>query len=147
MTRRSAEGFTLIELLVVLTLIGLLLVAMPSFIGAGRAGIEARAAARALADDLRAMRSTAMLTHRPAQISLFPRAGRYVLEPGDIIRQLPSGLVLEFAGARRMTYGERADIRFFPDGSSTGGEVRLSNGKAVYRVAAHWLTGRVSIDD
>ncbi|PIV82132.1 type II secretion system protein GspH, partial [bacterium CG17_big_fil_post_rev_8_21_14_2_50_64_8] len=38
-------------------------------------------------------------------------------------------------------------IRFYPDGSSTGGRVTLSRGERKYRVDVDWMTGRVKILD
>jgi general secretion pathway protein H len=36
-------------------------------------------------------------------------------------------------------------IRFFPDGSSTGGHIDLLHKDAVWRVEVLWLTGEVSV--
>ena len=36
-------------------------------------------------------------------------------------------------------------IRFFPDGSSTGGRVTLMVGERSYAVDVDWLTGRVRV--
>ena len=36
-------------------------------------------------------------------------------------------------------------IRFFPDGASTGGNVELELGEAVWRIEVNWLTGEVSM--
>jgi general secretion pathway protein H len=36
-------------------------------------------------------------------------------------------------------------IRFFPDGSSTGGRISLSSGKSIHTVVVDWLTGHVRI--
>jgi hypothetical protein len=39
----------------------------------------------------------------------------------------------------------RAAIRFLGDGSATGGQIALSDGRRGATVAVDWLTGRVSI--
>ena len=36
-------------------------------------------------------------------------------------------------------------IRFYPDGSSTGGRITVASGERKYLVDVDWLTGRVSI--
>ena len=41
----------------------------------------------------------------------------------------------------------RGGIRFFPDGSSTGGYIALADDKTEYRVKVDWLTGHISIAD
>jgi general secretion pathway protein H len=49
-------------------------------------------------------------------------------------------------GARDDAAGEGvATYRFFPDGASTGGHVRLRRGDAEWRVDVAWLTGEVAL--
>jgi general secretion pathway protein H len=43
--------------------------------------------------------------------------------------------------------GAAADIRFLPDGSSTGGRVELKDGRRRMRIGVDWLNGRVSVGD
>jgi general secretion pathway protein H len=38
-------------------------------------------------------------------------------------------------------------IRFFPDGSSTGGHITLQRDRRQWRVNVSWLTGAVSVAD
>jgi general secretion pathway protein H len=38
-------------------------------------------------------------------------------------------------------------IRFFPDGTSTGGRITLARGERKYGVDINWLTGQVVILD
>jgi general secretion pathway protein H len=38
-------------------------------------------------------------------------------------------------------------IRFFPDGSSTGGSISLASGRETHTVVVDWLTGRVRISE
>jgi general secretion pathway protein H len=39
-----------------------------------------------------------------------------------------------------------AGIRFFPNGASTGGKVRLETGRQAYEVRINWLTGRIVVE-
>ena len=41
--------------------------------------------------------------------------------------------------------GNRGRIRFFPDGSSTGGRVTLTSDERLYHVDVDWLTGQVRV--
>jgi len=43
--------------------------------------------------------------------------------------------------------GREGDIRFNPDGSSTGGRISLADGRRRIGVGVDWLTGRVSVAD
>ena len=59
-----------------------------------------------------------------------------------------AGLLIELltiAGEARKP-GE-GDIRFNPDGSSTGGRISLIDGQRKVAVGVDWLTGRVSVAD
>jgi len=66
--------------------------------------------------------------------------------PSDV--ELPKGIDLKLYTAQSEVTSERkGGIRFYPDGSSTGGRITLSAGERKYLVDVDWLTGRVSIED
>jgi general secretion pathway protein H len=147
MSAGADRGFTLFELLVVLAVMGLLIVAMPAIIAAGRSGVDARSAAIAVADDLREARDLAVATDGETRLVFDVAAGRYAIEPGQGWRDLPRGMVVHFRGARGEVTGESAAIRFFPDGTSTGAELLLDYGGQEHRIRASWISGRISVDD
>jgi general secretion pathway protein H len=66
-------------------------------------------------------------------------------------RTLASGLrelELKLFTAQTEAVSERKGaIRFYPDGSSTGGRITVASGERKYLVDVDWLTGRVSIGD
>ena len=55
-------------------------------------------------------------------------------------------LAISVVAADGLVAGNRAEIGFFPDGSSTGGRVMLSGGGTRAVVAIHWLTGRAHME-
>ena len=140
-------GFTLLELLVVLAIIGLLLVATPALISQARPRLDARVATWTLMEDLRAARGLAIASGKETQVVFNIRRDFYTTPPDSTMHRLPKRAVLEFRGPGREVSGSQAIIRFFPDGSSTGGQVRLTSGGSAHRITAHWLTGRISVDD
>ncbi|HEX6635768.1 MAG TPA: GspH/FimT family pseudopilin [Usitatibacter sp.] len=144
---RKASGFTLIELVVVLAIgvaIYAVLLAVP--LGGGRADLKA--AARTLASGLREAQTTAMATRRDATLTLDLEAREFLVAGEKEPRKLPDDVDLKLYTAQSEVLGERTGaIRFYPDGSSTGGRVTLASGKREYRVDVDWLTGRVSIED
>jgi general secretion pathway protein H len=144
---RKAGGFTLVELLVVLAIIGMLITAMPAVVASVQSGVRLKAAARSLADELRASRATAILNHRETRLTLDLATGQYLTTPGGVIRGLPAGVVLKFEGPRTEINGGNADIRFFADGTSTGGRIGLAVGNSQHWVVTHWLSGRISADE
>ena len=144
---RKASGFTLIELVVVLAIgvaIYAVLLAVP--LGGGRADLKA--AARTLASGLRQAQTTAMATRHDASLTLDLEAREFMI-PGDKSpRKLPGDIDLKLYTAESEVTSERTGgIRFYPDGSSTGGRITVSSGKRQYLVDVDWLTGRVSIED
>jgi general secretion pathway protein H len=61
---------------------------------------------------------------------------------------LPKSSVLSVYTAQSEAVEDKiAAIRFFPDGSSTGGAISVANGGTKFRVDVDWLTGNVTILD
>jgi general secretion pathway protein H len=145
--RPGERGFTLLELLVVLAIIGLLLSAVPAILTAARPGIDARSEAIAIADELRAARSQAVASGRETRLTFDIGGARYGIDPGGRSRDLPQGMVVHFRGSRGEVGASSAAVRFFRDGTSTGGELLLTYQGHEHRILAHWLTGRVSVDE
>jgi general secretion pathway protein H len=142
-----ARGFTLLELLVVIAVIGLVLALMPGFLFRDQPAIDVENAARAVADGLRQTRSRAMLENRPQTFALDVEARRFRPGDGQPLRQLDRGIALSLLTARSEVAGEAIGrIRFFPDGSATGGRVRLALEDHEAEVGVDWLTGDVAID-
>ena len=151
-TRRAAVGFTLIEALVVLAIMatafalfaGALLGAMP--------GQQLRSATGTLAAEMRATRARAVasgvdqsfiIDTQARQWRSGPSAGGDARRSGELDDALPLGATV----AREEQPGPGvAAIRFFADGSSTGGRVVVRRGDAAWRVDVHWLTGTVRVE-
>lgn len=142
----AMRGFTLIELLAVLV-IGALIVglAVPRLTGtAQRAAV--RSAARELEAALRTTRSIAMAQGRPQALIIDTARGAF--QQGSKAGKLPSGVHLVLT----TTTGDRLNeqtgrIRFFPDGTSTGGGIDVWAGNDRNQVLVDWLSGRVSIEE
>jgi len=59
---------------------------------------------------------------------------------------LPESLALHLYTAQSELLDQATgNIRFFPDGSSTGGAITVSGAKLAYRVNVDWLTGAIAI--
>jgi general secretion pathway protein H len=145
--RRNA-GFTLIEVIVVLV-IGAIAYALVLGVPMRGASIyDLKSAARTLASGLRQAQTTAMATRRDTLLTLDMDAREFVVPGVADARKLPQSIDLKLYTAQSEVASEkRGSIRFYPDGSSTGGRITVSSGERKFLVDVDWLTGRVSIED
>jgi general secretion pathway protein H len=141
------RGFTLIELLVVLAVIGFVLALFVGYRAPWSNGLGLEATARELAAELRLARSEAIADNRAVALALDLPRKRYQVD-GEAARPLPPRIavgLLTIDGERQSaTVG---DIRFNPDGSSTGGRIILAESGRKVAVGVDWLTGRVTVAD
>ena len=142
------RGFTILEVVIVLVLAGImyaLLLAVPM---RGASSADLKSAARTLASGLRQAQTTARSTRRDAVLTVDVEAREFVRPGESEARKLPNGLDLKLYTAQsEVSSAQKGAIRFYPDGSSTGGRITVSAGERKYLVDVDWLTGRVSIGD
>lgn len=144
---RRCRGFTLIEVIVTLAILGFALVLVAGFKPPWSRGLGLRGTAAELASGLRLARSEAIVSNRSVAFDLDVIKHRYRVGTGTV-RGLPAQLSIELltiAGEKRDV--GIGDIRFNPDGSSTGGRIALADGQRRMAVGVDWLTGRVSVAD
>jgi general secretion pathway protein H len=142
-----AAAFTLIELIVVLAVLGLALVLFTGYRAPWSTAFGLRGTAAELAAGLRLARSQAIAGDRPVALDLDLRGHRYRVGDGQP-QALPPALSIELLTVAGENPDRRnGDIRFNPDGSSTGGRITLAEGGRRVAVGVDWLTGRVTVAD
>jgi general secretion pathway protein H len=145
---RRPGGFTLIEMIVVLAIAVAVMGMVGSMMFRGASTSDLKAAARTLASGLRQAQSAAMVTRRDALLTVDVDAREYYLPNDTRAHKLPEGLDLKLFTAQSEALSEKKGaIRFYPDGSSTGGRITVQAGERRLLVDVDWLTGRVSIND
>lgn len=143
----AAAGFTLLELLVVLAVIGVILAAIPGFMLRGSPSTDVEAAARVIADDLRRARSRAVLENRDQVVTVDVENNRIRPADGAPLRQVDRAISLGLTSAvAELAARNIGNIRFHPDGSSTGGQIRLQQDGFAAEITIDWLTGDVGIE-
>lgn len=138
----TLSGFTLTELLVVLALVGLFSLAGPPMIAAGLPGVKAKSVAQSLANHLRSARSTAILENETILIKFDPQLGQYQISKQEEAIELPDQTRLDFQSAK----GAPPVIKFYSDGSSSGGEITIALHERHYQISVKPLFGRIKIE-
>ena len=140
-TDRKDTGLTLLELLVVISVMALIAVALPSVLARPAAHGDT---VRAVLADLRAARAEAVFAGTPVDMVLDIDRRRYGKGLAD--RNLPEGTEMTVTTAREITGPGRAPvIRFFPDGSASGGRIGVATGAQSDVIEVRWLTGGVAL--
>jgi general secretion pathway protein H len=142
------NGFTLLELLVVLALLAMAYALIPPMFSVGGSTAELKAGARQVAAGLRKARSQAIVSRSEATLTVNVESHSFVLSGDDKPRILPHQAEISVYTAQgEVLDANNAAIRFFPDGSSTGGRVTLAMGERKYLIDVDWLTGQTEIMD
>ena len=142
----GAQGFTLLELIVVLAIIALVIALVPGLMLRPQPGLDIEVAARALADGLRRTRSQAMVSNREEVFAVDVEQGLFRAGRDRPLKQLDRNIELRlYTAEAELIDRESGRIRFFPDGSSTGGAIDLRLADQHQRVSVDWLTGQVEI--
>ncbi|MEE9395457.1 MAG: GspH/FimT family pseudopilin [Methylococcales bacterium] len=140
------RGFTIIELMVVLA-IGVIAFStiMPNF-STGTSSARFKSATRDIASALRHVRGRAVSTLKQAEFFIDVEKNIYRVSGRAKAYQLPKKIQLGlFTAESELTGDQQGVIRFFPDGSSTGGRVTLEEGNRKQLVDVNWLTGLITI--
>lgn len=146
------RGYTLLELLVVLVIAALVLGVVTPRLFAVMPGVELKTSTQTLAAMLRHARSQAIAGGRVITVEYDDELPALRVSGSAKTYHWPESVELTLQNEEEQSpYGmpqdNAADIRFYPDGSSSGGTLSVTSDAGKYQIAVHWLTGKVTIDD
>lgn len=142
-TRCLNQGFTLLELLIALGIAALVAaLTLPAL--RPSTAVALRSSSQIVANALRQTRLDAMQSLRPAALIIDTQSN--TLNRRDKQEQISPTIHLHLTTAEKeMLNTHRGGIRFWPDGSASGGRVTLAADTQTLQIDVEWLTGRIRI--
>jgi general secretion pathway protein H len=134
------QAFTLLEVLVTLAVLTLLMVAIPIALPRVAPSQQLRVDTDTLSAVLRSTRDEAVLAGRIIPITVDAGTAQLATTGGHTLWQAASGMRLSW-----QPLGAGLELTFFPDGSTSGGTLRLELGNSERAVEVSPLTGRVAV--
>jgi general secretion pathway protein H len=138
------KGFTLLEVLVVIMIIALM-TAITGVYFRGKQGTDLDSIGRILVADLRYVRSKALVGSADSALTFDVASRKYFSRDATIDRSLPQEISIAVTVDEHDIDGTRGRIVFYPDGSSSGGKIRLSKNGRQLEVITSWLNGYVTL--
>ena len=143
--KTTARGFSLLEVLLVLVMAGIIMGVVATSLSDGPV---LRKSARDVAASLRHARSIAILQQMQVVWSMNIESKEFWTHGNDKGDQRDFHATVSAkinTAASEVVSSSQGNIRFFPDGSSTGGSVELTAREQTYKVNVEWISGRVSV--
>ncbi|TGD74107.1 type II secretion system protein [Mangrovimicrobium sediminis] len=137
-----ARGFTLVELVIAMAIAGLLIAVTVPGSRKLYQSMQYNQSVRGVLGLLHEARRKALDSGKPQDVELDTEALQITLN--DKTRQLPEGFQLSVSTASEMNRQNLGVIRFYPEGSSTGGDLEIVSptGRGVH-ITVDWLMGGV----
>lgn len=147
MTIQSSKGFTLLEIMLVLFIVLLGFGVIGSRISSGNDSAAHQAAARDMMSALRYARGQALISRKQSTVDINLDENTYTVSDKDKVYTIPEKIAVTVVTAQEELSGDgEAAIRFFPDGSSTGGRIKLERDGTNWQIDINWLTGQVDVE-
>jgi general secretion pathway protein H len=141
------RGFSMLELLLVLVIL-VIAYSLASPVLSSLGGGDLASSARTVAVALKRARSAAISGRQETPLTFNLEERTITLAGESKPFRLPPKMVIQlYTVQQELTSEKVAAIRFYPDGSSTGGRVTLGEGERKFEIDVDWLTGRVHINE
>lgn len=137
-------GFTLLEILVVMVMIVIVMSVFSSSMMKSLDKAKIRAVSKDLVSAIRYTRGQAIVKHEQKTIS-FNVENKTYKAPRKKLVEIPDAMeIYVYTADSEIADDSIGSIRFFSDGSSTGGWVKLIHGNKIWKINVNWLTGEIS---
>ncbi|MCF8007623.1 MAG: GspH/FimT family pseudopilin [Methylovulum sp.] len=148
MTPKLARGFTLIEIMIVLVIMVIGVSAITGGIASGQDTATLKATARELLSAFRYAHGQALMEHQDVTVDFNLEENTYTLSNRDKVYAISKDISLSLLTATDEVFGQgQASMRFYADGSASGGRVTLENAKGKLHINNNWLTGASELRD
>ena len=133
--------------MVVLAIMGLALILAMPMLDRLLPGLELRTDTRNLVSALQEARARSIGRNAVVTVVVDQEQGLLNVDGTLVFRPAPRLRILNIMGTGQSSANAADGIRFFPDGTSTGGHLTLALGDRRKHVLVDWLTGAVSVSD
>ncbi len=148
LSRRQQAGFSLIELTVVLLIVVLGFSAIAINISSGNQSTRLNAVTRDLVSALRYARGQALISHQEVAVAINLGENSYQVSNRNKVYSFSDDIDLTLEIARdEFKDDEIGQIRFYADGSSSGGRITMEWDEFKQQIDVNWLTGKAEISD
>ncbi len=140
------NGFTVLEMLLVLAIAVIAMMVVLPNLSRGLAAAEMRSATRDIASSLRYSRGYAIASGKESEFNIDVKSNRYSVSGRTKQYAVSDTIQLKLLTVDAEIKNEgQGVIRFYPDGSSTGGRITLETEDRTRIVDINWLTGQIEI--
>ena len=144
-TSARRAGFSLVEVIVVMLMLALVASVVAINVTRSLKSTKIRAVSRDLVAAMKYTRGQAIAKGEAQRIS-FNLQERSYQAPGKKVVKIPADMELGlYTADSEIVDDDHASIRFFSDGSSTGGRITLRYKGREWRINVNWLTGEIRV--
>jgi general secretion pathway protein H len=139
---KGNQGFTIAELLVVMAVIALVGAFSLPYLTKTRSQAEMHSEVRSA---LQSARNRAIAERRQIDFVIDTNTRSLAIDGKPLDIKWDGGITWGIRSARRNTKSGVALFRFFPNGTSSGGEITLRSSNQTRIIALNWVTGGIKV--
>ena len=139
-------GFSLLEMIAALAMVALAVSLVMPLLRASRQSLRLRTVAVEMASNLKIARAEAIKTNSDFVFVLDTSNRSYGASGAVASKRIPRDIAVSFEAQAAESDGpSRAGFRFRPDGTASGGAIKLTSGTSAAAISVDWLTGAVTL--